>query len=145
MRHGTRMEIVLEAILDTGFMGTVDAGSSIFWELEDEESRRLIARALNVGLACCGWTLVVGDRRAASVPVVGPRRRVDRVPVVGDFARLSRGSVIQLDFDDDAEPVVVKDTIVEYSEAGLRRVSEVQVLRLPADGVMRPLDLDTLA
>lgn len=143
MRHGTRMAVVLEAILDSGFMVTVDLGSSTFWELDDEASREFIAHALNVGLATCGWILVASDEPIASIPVVGPRRRMDRVSVNDDHSRVMRGSVVELVFDDGSERVVVKDALAAY-EDGVREVREVHVLRLPDDGTIRPLDLDSL-
>lgn len=144
MRHGTRMRVVLEAILDTGFEATVDLGSSVVWELDDEVTRQQLAQVLNIGLATCGWVLLAGDARSAAIQVDGPRRRMDRVPLADTPTRLARGSIMDLGFDDTTERVVVRDIHWERVD-GKRRLIDAQILRLPSDGIVRPMDLESLA
>ncbi len=144
MRHGTRMEVVLEAILDTGFETTVDLSSSVVWELDDEVTRQQLARVINIGLATCGWVLLAGDTRSAAIPIAGPRRRMERVSLPDQPTRLARGSIMELAFDDTTERVVVRDIHWERVD-GRRRLIDAQVLRLPSDGIVRPMDLESLA
>lgn len=135
------MEVVLEAILDSGFEVTAATGDTC-WELDDEESRGQIARVLNVGMATGGW-LLVADSPIIEIPVAGPQRRVDRFPVPDEIRRLNRGCLVELRFQDGSELVVVRDVRSEFG--GDRRLErEARVLRLPADGVIRPMDLETL-